>query len=182
MAVVPKGITVCSYGGRVFATPAKDAIPPPWSIGLGMAGGTVLGTWLLGRQLGRLYRVVPLYGGTAFAYIAGSACWVFCYFVNTNLSYRAVLLLLPARLWLRERNELAFEVLARRCCVLVLLLLWMACATGNIFRWYERKQEAMAPLLLTLASFEQTLALVVTTALLVSLIGWGARHWEMLGS
>ena len=73
---------------------------------------------------------------------------------------------------------MAFGAVSRRCFAVVLLLLWTACATGNVQGLIERKQVALMPLSLAIASFEQTLALAITAALFVSLIGWAYRHWK----
>jgi hypothetical protein len=154
----------------------KGAYADATPIALGIAVAVALSGWAFVRQLRSLYRLVPLYGGTAFAYVAGAACWVFCYFVNTNLPYRAVLLLLPARLWMSEWKNPLFGCVCRRCVGLAVVFLWTACATGNVYRLMERKNDGVKPFLLAIVSFEQTTALLLTAVLLISLVGWAMRH------
>lgn len=37
-----------------------------------------------------------------YYWVGGAACWVLCYFVNTNYAYRAALLVLPVSVWMRQ--------------------------------------------------------------------------------
>ena len=118
---------------------------------------------------------LALVGGTAFAFVAGASCWVFCYFVNSNFSYRAVLLLLPARLWLHQLSDPGHAPVARRWLALTLLLLWTACATAHLGEWVGHGRATLQPLWLMVIGFEQALTLMVTVALLFALIGWALR-------
>jgi hypothetical protein len=145
-----------------------------------MAAGLGLGGSWFGPRLRMLWHHVPLHGGTAFAYVAGASCWVFCYLGNTNFSYRAVLLVLPARLWLLQVHDGKNGTLARRCFVLVLLLLWVKWGTGHVHTWSELNGDAFLPLLLMIVSLEQTLALLITAVLIISLCGWAMRRWKAL--
>jgi hypothetical protein len=177
LALIPKELSVFTYGLKVLLELFKATFSQ-WYFGFGIAAGLAFGGWFLGSQLRKLWNHVPLQGGTAFAYVGGASCWIFCYFSNTNFSYRAVLLLLPARLWFRDSDTRENGMLSRRWLALLLLLLWMTCASGNLHDWIGRDRKALLPLWCVVVSFEHSLVLVVTAALLVSLVGWAVRHWR----
>lgn len=61
---------------------------------------TLSAAWWLARRARTLWNLVPTTGAVAAWHTAGGAAWCACWLANANYPYRAVLLLLPARLWL----------------------------------------------------------------------------------
>ena len=175
LALAPREISVFTYGFKVLAHLVQNIHAINWPLVLGLGAGLALGGIALVPRWRALWTAVPLHGGTAFAFVAGASCWVFCYFVNSNFSYRAVLLLLPARLWLHQLSDPGHAPVARRWLALTLLLLWTACATAHLGEWVEHGRAALQPLWLVVIGFEQALTLMVTVALLLALIGWALR-------
>jgi hypothetical protein len=60
-------------------------------------------------------------------WVGGAACWVLCYFANTNYAYRAVLLILPVSVWLRQAflKDMPGRTAAACAVVLSLMLFWV---------------------------------------------------------
>jgi hypothetical protein len=159
-------------------------------------GATLIGAaWWLRRQARALWTLVPPTGATAAWFVAGGMGWCACWLANTNYAYRAVLLLLPVRLWLaraffsaaasepeqragpnakggvqaaQDERTISRGLLAKCAVAFWLTPIKAALLTGPF-----------AALGMTLG-VEQALMLALTAALLTSLTGWAWRRWQQV--
>ena len=138
--------------------------------------------WLVwqGRAL---WMAVPGRGTVAAWFVAGAGAWGFCYLANTNYAYRAVLLLLPARLWLDQMADPAHGRAARGQLAACVLVFWL-----QPVKWWLTESlrqgggAGVANSLVVLIGLEQLVVGAVTAALLIALAGWLWRWWRADGS
>lgn len=122
-AEMPKPDSSTTYGIRVldliWNTPGMLR---GWFCGgivTGMAGWTFV-AW-------RSHRDKLCLSYMDYYWVGGAACWVLCYLVNTNYAYRAVLLVLPASVWLRQAftKTTAGRLPAACAFMLSIVLMWI---------------------------------------------------------
>ncbi len=185
---------------RVPAVARAAAVAAQWvAFGAVLAGAV----WFFGRRARALWALVPATGATAAWFVAGGAAWCACWLANTNYPYRAVLLLLPARLWLEralaadsghaahsassgqaengagneEKGNAATGELRDAARTVSRRLLLAAAAAF----WLTPAKAALLggpyAALAAVVGAEQALVLALTAALAVSLAGWGWRRW-----
>jgi hypothetical protein len=100
LAIAPRPETVFAYGVRVPLITWR-ALADHTELVAGWAVGAALILLPLARYWRAMWSAVPEDGFDAACFVAGASCWIFCFVANTNYPYRAVLVLLAARLWLR---------------------------------------------------------------------------------
>jgi hypothetical protein len=140
--------------------------------------GTVAVLWLR-RHARILWAAVPPTGVAAAWFVAGASAWCFCYLVNSNYPYRAVLWLLPARLWLDQAGGPAPQPAgtARALLGAFVVVGWL----HPLKTWSAVHLPRWRPADLCLASvlsLEQCLLAAATAALLISLTGWLWRRFR----
>jgi hypothetical protein len=178
---------------RVPAAARAAAAGAQWAVfGAALASAA----WFFGRRARALWTLVPTTGATAALFVGGGAAWCACWLANTNYPYRAVLLLLPARLWVARASAVGGDRAAHSAssgqagsgqaengagnterAVSRGLLLTAAAAF-----WLTPAKTALlvgpyAGLGIALGA-EQALVLALTAALTVSLVGWVWRRWD----
>lgn len=176
-ALAPAPLTVFSYGWRVpefawYGIPGARS----WLVA-GAAVSGLAAAALLGRHARALWAAVPLTGrGTAW-YVAGAAAWGFCFVANTNWSYRALLLLLPAALWLRQADDPAHGRVARLQLATLIGLGWIVVVKSWwISALLAGGLPAAWPWSGVILGLEQGLVFGLTFALAIGLAGWGVRR------
>lgn len=122
-AEMPKPDSSTAYGFRVLGliwhTPS---MLQGWfcaGFATGLAGWAFVGWRALCDKLCLSYR--------DHYWVGGAACWVLCYFVNTNYAYRAVLLILPVSVWLRQACSKTTPGRLPAACAVVMsiILFWI---------------------------------------------------------
>jgi hypothetical protein len=179
----PKPQTIFAYGFPVTMTTwrALGAFRTPF-VG-GLLAGFAAGAAILAPRVRRLWTAVPTNNISGLLFLAGALSWVFCYAATSNFPYRAVLLLLPLRLWLEQSDDPA-----DRQTGLVQALLWA------IVCWLEIPKGAWAALarsdstlssvawqwLKVICGIEQGLVALLTVALAVAVLGATVRRhpWQ----
>ncbi len=135
--------------------------------------------WAVARRR-VLLAAVPLTGAATVWFVAGALAWLFCWAANTNYPYRAVLLLLPAGLWLAQAAgaDLKGASVARTQlagCVLTLWLWlfksWWAVALNGGLAGSDRW-------LVAVFGVEQALVIGLNLALALGVAGWAWRRWH----
>ena len=122
-AEMPKPESSTTYGFRVFeliwGTPGMLL---GWFCG-GCAAGIAGWAFVAWRSL----RDKLCLSYLDYYWVGGAACWVLCYFVNTNYAYRAVLLVLPISVWLRQASAKNSPGRVPAACAFVLsiVLFWI---------------------------------------------------------
>ncbi|MBX3736891.1 MAG: hypothetical protein KF715_09395 [Candidatus Didemnitutus sp.] len=181
LALAPRPDSIYAYGIRIFSLTWTHAGGARGWLLAGFALGAGAALAVLWRGRGALTRAIPDEGPHALAAVAGGACWLFCYLANNNYSYRAVLLLLVAPVWLAlaRRTEATERALGRGSCLLLLVTLWVfmpktfaielmrAGGGAAVERWRW---------VLFVSGVEQMLILGLSVALAISLVGWAARR------
>ncbi|MDP1580000.1 MAG: hypothetical protein Q8M02_06960 [Candidatus Didemnitutus sp.] len=184
LAISPRPETVFSYGFSLLFGTWKLLVMHWELLSAGMVCGGVLVVTLLWRSWVVLWHSLPLWGVTTSWAVAGGASWLFCYLVNTNYQYRAVLLLLVLPWWLAlgsETVEHAVARLGRRLCALLVAALWIAAPK---YWWAEFFQETEftatpgTPWVVFIFGIEQMLWLALSAAIAVGLTGWAWRRWR----
>lgn len=125
LAIAPRPETVFAYGLRVPLITWR-ALPGHPELLAGWAFGAAVVVLPLARYWRVLWNAVPEDGFDAACFVAGASCWCFCFVANTNYPYRAVLVLLTARLWLRQDWRTDAGRAGLRQLVLWLGALWLA--------------------------------------------------------
>jgi len=133
--------------------------------------------WSCWRKRREFWNLVPTTGFTAGCYVAGAICWCLCYAATINYSYRMLLLLLPARLWLQREGTAKAGYVVRLQWISVLLLFW----TPRVIDYLlilnkEDRYFDGPPFSWAVVGIEQALAAGVTITLLWALVGWGWRR------
>lgn len=180
LSLTPNPQTVFAYGLMVTTLTWRSLAGfHTWFV-VGLLAGGSLGLAALAPRARRLWTCVPADGFSAFAFLAGAACWIFCFLAAMNLPYRLVLLLLPARLWLEQVDAPADRGTAR-------VQLWLWAIVG----WLQFPKQSWALIaqsdphvtipawkwLVGLCGVEQALLIVLTVALAVSAAGAFVRWW-----
>jgi hypothetical protein len=127
------------------------------------------GFWLLWRFRATWWELLPATGGRMAAALGGGTAWLLCYVMTTNFPYRATLLVLLVPFWLRTREGCWLTGLLLAALWLHAPKYWLAPADVIAVPEYKR---AMA----VFTGIDQSVLLVVSTAVLVSLAGWAWRR------
>ncbi|MCU0791332.1 MAG: hypothetical protein MUE42_00425 [Opitutaceae bacterium] len=179
LEIAPRPRTIFSYGLGNLGLLWRGYSEYWWLIvGPGLVAGVAAcrGLW---RVREGLWELIPLTGGRAAAHVAGAACWVFCYAANSNFPYRATLLGLCLGLWLRRADEAgeAERRAGRRLCAVVLIASVLAAPKMWLAYAVEQGADKQLPTLgaVAVSGADQTLWLVITLALAVTLAGWTVR-------
>ncbi|MCC6416134.1 MAG: DUF2029 domain-containing protein [Opitutaceae bacterium] len=172
-AMAPEPLTIFGYGAKlsyyVFLTIPEERM---WlTLGtvpvLGVIGGMA---W---RYRSALWHLVPTTGFEAAGYLAGALAWSLCYVSTISFPYRLVLLLLPARLWLKDGTSRA----ARLQLITAIGLLWTPCVKEHLLVLSaDESQFTGAPIAWLALGGEHAVALMLTVLLVVSTMGWGWRR------
>lgn len=175
MELAPRPKSVFAYGLYVMkliwsVVAIRPLVLTGWIVGTLVAGA------LLVPRIRSLWNAVPTTGFDAYSYVTGAACWCFCFVANSNFTYRAVLLLLPARLWLSRDGSTKEGEAGRVQLLLWLVVCWLGLAKFHIEPLVATMRGAKgirAPLnwIGLVCGIEQGIALVLTAALGVTVLG-----------
>lgn len=183
LAVTPRPYSIFAYGAAVSAVTWRTLVSARGWLLLGAALAVgVFGSNLI-RNRRQLWTSVPLAAPRGFGFVMGALCWLGCYLIASNYSYRAVLLLLPAGLWLQQWKLREFARAARWQCAGWIIVLWLMVPK----RWLAvaalapSSAGALVPLSIVVG-FEQTLVLLLTLALAVASTGWLVRNLRARGT
>jgi hypothetical protein len=136
VTAMPRPESVTNYGLKVIGI-SYETISPlvGWFI-VGVAAGSLF--WGVVAWFDRC----ELDDRLAGFYMAGASAWVFCYVFNTNYAYRAVLLMLPAGVWMRTiRGNRPGAAGAKLAVTGLLVLCWLRAGhmhmgqLTSIFQW-----------------------------------------------
>ena len=184
LAVAPRPYSIFTYGVSLLALmwvwPARQVAVIVQFLAVGMAAPAAA-VWLW-RRSRVLWEAVPSTGAVAAWFFAGAASWCFCYLANTNYPYRAVLLLLPARLWLDQAGgpDRVAAGVARVQLAAVIAFTWLLPLKARLASLLGRWSGADVGLGF-IVGVEQALVAGVTVALLISLAGWLWRRLRIAG-
>jgi hypothetical protein len=180
MAIAPRPETIFAYGWRM--------LPLVWTTMPHLRGPLLcaslpvlaLAAWWVAWQRRTLLAAVPRTGAVAAWFVAGALAWLFCWAVNTNYSYRAVLLLLPAALWLRQSDDAARGAVARVQLAACVLVFWL----WPIKSWWADSLLRGGPAgsdrwLLVTFGLEQAMVIGLNAALALGVAGWLWRRWRV---
>lgn len=143
----------------------------------GFAAGVVVAMLMVGRGVRALWHSVPLTGGSAACYLGGGLCWLLCFAATTNFPYRAVLWLLPARVWFGQLDAAgAAGRMARSMLGLLLVVCWLP-VPRQMWAELARQGEGFGSVV-AICAFEQALILTWSALLTVTLLGWAVRRWR----
>ncbi len=183
LAGAPRPETIFAYGRQVFSL-----VWAQWPHLRGpmlLAGLPVLALavgWMVVRRRA-LFAAVPCTGAASAWFVGGALSWLFCWAANTNYPYRAVLLLLPAGLWLAQAQgaDAPRAALARMQLAACVLALWLW-----PLKWWWADALAGGPAGADLAlaavfAAEQALVAAINLALVVGVAGWAWRRWHGSG-
>jgi hypothetical protein len=174
MALAPNPHTTYAYG-----------LPVSYSswLAFGAIRFGYMVTWLLtvaavlalfAREWRAVWQAVPGEGAGAFAFVAGGAAWSFCFLLIRSYPYRAVLLLLPAALWLAQRQHPAQGRAARWQFLLWALVLWLDAPRRFWGAQLEGNTDIHGPAWTRfeiIVAVEQALTVALTALLVVSCAG-----------
>lgn len=96
--IMPRPSSATAYGIRVISFVWNTQGMKQLWFGLGLVVGLGCWAWVGWRAWKERLDLAYL----DCLWVSGGAAWVLCYFANTNYAYRAVLLVLPAAVWLRQ--------------------------------------------------------------------------------
>ena len=180
LAGAPRPETIFAYGWRV--------LPLAWSKLPHLRGPMLFGglpvlalaaVWIVARR-GKLLAAVPCTGAATAWFVCGALAWLFCWAANTNYPYRAVLLLLPAGLWLAqaEGTDAPRAALARTQLAACVLAFWL----WPLKAWWAGAIGGGLPgadiWLAAVFAIEQTLVAAINLALALGVAGWAWRRWH----
>lgn len=188
LRVMPAPDTLHGYGLKVigFAWKAYLTHGNGYIFALAL-GGAAVGLLLAKRggllNVGALWSAVPISGFHSLVHVVGAAAWGFCFCFNSNYTYRAVLLLLPAALWAKQSSDNAAPPDVVRTARLQLWLwtavLWAAAPKLMLTTLLHQSQDVILKIALTaVVALEQTLSLALTAILAVCVTGWMFRQWR----
>lgn len=173
-AMAPEPLTIFGYGAKltyyVFLTIPDERL---W-LTLGALPVLAAAGWLAWKHRGDLWQLVPATGFDAACYLAGALCWSFCYVSTISFSYRMVLLLLPARLWLAVNSNPA----SRLQLGATIALVWTPWLKEHLLVLNAEESQFTGPPTAWIAlGVEHATALMLTLLIMVSLAGWGWRRF-----
>lgn len=185
LAVMPRPDTLYAYGVRVLSISWTHSDGARLWLVSGLLLGIAGAWWLLWPARTAVARALPDEGTIVTAAVAGGACWLFCYGANTNYSYRAVLLLLVAPLWLQlaRSADAATRALGWRACGLLLATLWMALPKYHAIESLRAQGGTSVPLrgvMLAVCGLEQALIFATSALLVLALGAWTWRRFHEL--
>lgn len=175
----PRPQTVFAYGVPMTATiwrvlPDYHVIfATGWSIGAAIAIG------VFGWRMKAVWRSVPTAGFSSICFLTGALSWSFCFVMNSNFTYRIVLLLLAARLWLKQDSSQDEHRVSR-----LQLIAWTTvCWLGLPKYWWARLASDFPSVgrstwtwLNAIVGLEQGLATMLTLVLIVAIAGVFVRR------
>lgn len=178
-AIAPAPLTVFGHGLRLTWYLWLWLIPQrPWLL----LGGVPTAIVLLGlgwRWRREFWAMVPAAGFTAGCYLAGTLTWAGCYVTTSNFPYRMLLLLLPARLWLKDMESEANARARAMQWILAVLFFWSPWVKSRLLvpgpdgSYYVGSQFAW-----TVIGAEQALIFVLALSLGIAVLGWGWRRFQ----
>lgn len=182
MAIVPRPETIFAYGWSLLPL-AWEKIPlqrGPLLLAV-LPVIALVGGWGWARRRA-LLAAVPLTGAATAWYVTGALAWLFCWAANTNYPYRAVLLLLPAGLWLAHAQtaeaDASRATVARVQLAGCVLLLWL----WPLKSWWavalNSGRTGADRCLVMVFGVEQALVLGLNFALTLGVAGWAWRWWH----
>ena len=206
LALVPRPETLNAFGLAEIGLAWQKVRARPGGLLAAALPALVLAVGWLGWQARALWTAVPRLGSVAAWFVAGAATWGFCYLATASYTYRAVLLLLPARLWLDQTADPVHGRAARGQLAAWMTVFWLQSvkwwltqllgqAMGRIASpagvpwvnsWLAESLRQnggarAANSLVAVIGLEQVLVAALTAALLISLAGWLWRWWRAEG-
>lgn len=125
---VPALSTGHGFGLRVLGFFWSNPSVSQTFLNLGILSGVAAGVWLIVKER---RAPIPL-GWRAGGFAAGAWSWVFCYLAGFSFAYRAVLLVLPAGVWLHAlvRGPRASRGAAGLALGSLLVMVWLTTLYG----------------------------------------------------
>lgn len=171
MVAMPSPDSVTTYGLKVIKIGYETVHPMVTWFVVGVVAGCAY--WCVVAWRDRIEL------GDRFAgfYIAGASAWVLCYVLNTNYAYRAVLLMLPAGVWMRNMQDKrpGAAGAAKMAIAGLLVLFWLRSAHSHMGRLSSILEWRLAAGSLGL---ENGLALGVSLYLTITGAKWFVRRWH----
>ncbi len=128
VSAVPQPSTLYSYGARLVVEVCLAlASGPRIAVYLGTLAVGAWVVWLSGALSGGMVRAMTRDTRCGAWFVGAGACWAFCFLLNNNFPYRAVLLVLAASVWFELWREGAAgeQVVARRLIWILAGMLWL---------------------------------------------------------
>ena len=195
LGLIPKPTSIQSYGWRVGLIAWRVLPDDHLGLILGVALGVAGAGWFFRRFARALWRTVPTTGTVSAWFVAGALSWIFCFAINTNYTYRAVLLLLPARRWFDlaqgqdgagsdpgvGENASARDGarVARLQLAAWLGVFWLVPIKGGLAAGIDARDfPGGRPRLAFVMGLEQAVVAGLTLALVLGVAGWAWRRWH----
>lgn len=171
-AMAPEPLTIFGYGAKLIYY-AYLTMPDerPW-LALGALPVLTAAIWLVRKYWAGLWHLVPMKGSDAACYVAGSLCWSLCYLSTINFPYRMVLLLLPVRLLLKEKVNIA----ARIQLFATMALMWSPwLMSRSLMVSADGSHYTGSPMAWIAIGSVQMLALALSITFMLAVLGWTWR-------
>jgi hypothetical protein len=174
MAMAPEPMTIFGYGAKltyyVLLTISDQRV---WFL-LGGAPTLLAILWTCWLWRRNYWDILPVTGFTTGVYLAGALSWSLCYVSTINFPYRMILLLLPARLWLKCADAIP----VRWQWSMAVLLVWTPCFKEHLLVLSPDESSFTGSFATWMVlGAEHALALGLTVSLGLVMLGWLWRRF-----
>jgi hypothetical protein len=181
LANAPRPQTVFAYGVPMTATIWR-VLPDYHAVfATGWAIGAIIAAAVFSWRLKAVWRSVPTTGFSSVCFLTGAISWSFCFIMNSNFTYRIVLVLLAARFWLDQDSTEDEHRVSR-----LQLIAWTTvCWLGLPKYWWARLASDYPSVgrstwiwLNAIVGLEQGLVTMLTIVLIVAVAGAFVRRFR----